>query len=225
MKAKKSRIPGVVSLVADIVVGLVLGGFVAVLWLVAKPAVILDVPAAPAPAGTAVDRHRVDFIQGRVAPIRNSEWVAKERAFISSTPGSLQLLEQDVNRWISTNFGDADRSVKWAAANLEVKPETPSVRFDGAVTQIGMPIRVTILGAERRLVLQTQGAFVARGKQQVFVPKRVYVGSCPFPVALGGGYIYEKCAGSFVVTDGVKKAWAAIEDIRIEESRMKVAIR
>jgi hypothetical protein len=225
LKEKRSRIPRVVALAADIVVGVFLGGFIAIAWLVAKPAVLLDAPPPPAAAGTSVDRHRVDYIHGRVAPVRNSEWVAKERAFITSTPGSLQLLEQDVNRWMTANFGEADRSVKWAGLNVEVHPELPSFRFDGSETQIGLPIRFVFMGAERRVVLQTRGGFVVRGQSQVFQPRTVYVGSCPIPVALGGESIYKKFADGFVVTDEVRKAWGAIEDIRVEESRMKVAIR
>jgi hypothetical protein len=226
-KARKSNIGVAVSRLADLVVGIVLGVLIAAAWLITKPVIEVEpgMPAAGPKAGAAADRHRVQFVHGRMAPVRNADWVAKEKAFAARTPGSMQLLEQEVNRWFAQTCGDADRSVKWPSFGIEINPEVPTVRFDGSLTQIAMPVTLAVMGAQRKIVLQAWGQFVSRGGAQAFVPERLCVGSCPVPADFGGAWLYDRIARSLAVSDDVAKSWAAVGSIRVEDGRMRMTIQ
>jgi len=107
---------------------------------------------------------------------------------------------------------------------MTLGPRVPTVRLDGDEMELSVEIAVDREGGSRSLVAQARGRFVAQGDRQVFVPRKIYLGSCPLPWNLGGRQLYEKFLGLHPVADNVGAAWAAVSQATVADSRLHLVV-
>lgn len=205
----------------QMVFGLIGGVLIAALWLALKPVTILDAPPATAEAKT--DRHEVQYVRGRPAG-RGTQGARKQKAFFDRTPGTLVFAEEDVNRWLGSVYDSKERTIRVEGIDLTLGPRVPSVRLVNDEMEIGLEIGMDRAGGVRTLVAQARGRFVSQGGQQVFVPRQIYVGSCPLPWNLGGRMVYEKLKALYPISDYVQGAWSALDTATIEKGRLQLVV-
>jgi hypothetical protein len=217
------EIPGLFSTLVAAVLSIAFGMVLAALGLVLKPVAIRDAGAPPPANQPPAGRHDVVYLPGR-EPLgaRSPEWEAKRRQFNAQTSNGVMLTEQDINRWISVNYGDIDRTFKVEAYQFEVRPGLPTVRLDGDMTHIGIVSDVIFGEDKSKFVVQAEGRFEKVESGFVFVPGKIYFGSCPVPMMLVGPRLYAWLSRPFPVKEDMGKAWSAVKDVTIAESRMKL---
>lgn len=217
---------GVVSTALETIFGIILGVLIAMAWLVFKPVTIASATPAPSKAADEgpPERHAVVYITGRSGGSgRSSQTTAKQRAFLQRTPGVLAVSEEDVNNWIGTTYRSLDLSRKWDTYSTEIHPSMPLFRFVDSEVEIGMTYDAACFGAKRTFVVQTRGVFEKQNGEEVFVPHKMYVGSCPLPAG-PAGWVYHKIAAQFAVPDEAKAAWAAVQEAKVEKDKLDLTI-
>lgn len=219
---KKEKRGRVVTLkIIGALCGIAVGVVIAAVWLVFKPVAIADAP--PKDEGGEHAPHSVTYVRGRESPVSPSRWRARQRAFLRSDPRGVELREQDLNRWFATEFAGTDRATKWDAISSEFSPGLPLFRFDGDVVEVGTVNKLNLMDSiETSLVVQAKGSFERHGKRFLYVPKELLIGSCPVPTGFLRGLLFNAFAGGFALPDPTAEAWATINDITVEQSRMKL---
>jgi hypothetical protein len=217
------EMPGLLSTVLVALISALFGVALAAFGLVLKPVAVRQLSAPAVANALAPERHDVVYTPGREpVGLRSPEWEAKRRAFNAKSTNGVMLTEQDVNRWISMAYGEVDRTFKLESYELEIRPGLPMARFDGSVMHFGMLSDVKQGESKTKFVVQAEGDFQNRDGRFVFVPKKLFVGSCPVPMQLVGPRIYDWFARPFVVPEDVAKTWAAAKDVTVSESRLKI---
>lgn len=205
----------------QLVFGLIGGVLICAVWLAFKPVTIVDAP--PAETRKAVDRHEIIYVRGKPAN-RGPQGARKQKAFLDRTPGELIFVEEDVNRWISSTYGPIDYTVKVESLGLVVVPRPPLVRMIGDELEVAVEVAMERSTIKRTFVAQTRGKFVQRDDGPVFVPLKVYLGSCPLPWNLGGRILYEKMTALYPVPENVTTAWSAVGHAAVVENRLHLAV-
>ncbi|MGH8018623.1 MAG: hypothetical protein ACREIA_10075 [Opitutaceae bacterium] len=221
---KKDQESGVAMLVAEAILGVLLGAVFACVWLAIRPVSIVD--ALPKDKEeTVARRHEVTYVSGREAPLRQSQWKRKQRAFLKQDPNGVELLEQDVNRWVATEFGALELNKKWETYSLEYHGGLPNFRFDGERAHAGLVNEVSAFEIERKLVVQAEGAFRQHDGRFEFVADRMLVGALAIPGKTLRTLLADWFVGGFAVSDAFAKSWSEVDDVKIEEGRMKLGFR
>lgn len=224
MKRKPTiELPGIFSTAAMVVLCVLLGILLAAVGLALKPVAIRESAAPVAADQPAPGLHDIAYVPGR-EPYggRSPEWEAKRRAFNAQSSHGVVLTEQDINRWVSTTYGEIDRTFKVEAYEFEVRPGLPTFRLDGTAAQIGIISDVKFGEAKTKFVMHTFGGFEKREDHFEFVPQKIYVGSCPIPMFLVGPRVYRAIANGFPLPPELEANWRALKDVRLEESRLKL---
>ncbi len=221
---KKGQESGFAMLVAEAILGVLLGGAFASVWLAIRPVPVVDAPPK-IEEGEAPRRHQVAYVSGRETPLRQSQWKRKQRAFLEQDPKGLELAEQDVNHWIATEFGALELGRKWETYGLEYQGGLPKFRFDGDRACVGLVTEVKAFQNERKLVVQAEGSFQERGGSFQFVPDRMLVGALPIPSGILRSVVADWLIGSLTISEPFAKGWSQVDDVKIEEGRMKVGFR
>jgi len=219
---KKEQNSGVAMWIAEAILGVFIGGAVAAAWLAIQVVTVVDAPPKPV-KGEVPARHSVVYVNGRETPLRQSQWQKKQRAFLEKDPKGIELQEQDVNRWVATEFGAVDRTMKWESFGVEYRGDLPRFRFDGETVKVGMISDLTVPGsAGRKLVVQAAGTFQRRNGGFRFVPKSMLIGALPVPFETLRNKVGDLFLGSLVASNAFLECWNAIAEIEVEEGRMKV---
>jgi hypothetical protein len=211
-------------MVAEVVLGIGLGAVLAAAWLATRPVTIVDAP--PKPSDRVPARHETIYVAGRESPVRQSHWQAKRAAFLSSDEKGVELVEQDANRWLAVEFGSMDLTREWESFGVTYKGALPRFRFDGEAVQVGLVEELAVFGGSaRRIVVQAIGRFEKDGMAFVFAPSTMRIGALPIPFAP----LRKALAGLFVSSlrpsDEFAAAWASVDDLRVEEGKMKLGFK
>ncbi len=215
-------IPGPLAIILQILSGAACGVLIAGIYLAFKPVKMVDASTAAAAKETPGERNVVTYIPGNPGHPSGQQWRVRERAFVEKAPTGVAIIEQDVNRWVATTYGSSDRRVKFDEYDLEIDPGLPLFRINGSDFQIGLEYRVTWGEADKSVVTQARGRFEKSGDRHVFVPTKVYVGSCPLPGPLGKMFV-GKFVGAYPVPDNVEASWKAVTSVKVEENQLKLA--
>lgn len=217
-KSSKSR--DALTLSLQLVLGIIVGVLICAGWLMQKPVTITDTP--PKADRERTDRHEIVYVRG--LPGVGKQGDRKHKAFLARTPGEITFTEQDVNRWLTGAYGSKERTFPIKGTGVTLGPRVPAVRLAGDELQIGLEIGVDREGSARTVVVQAHGRFIAKDGRQVFVPRQVYLGSCPLPWNLGGRLLYERIASLYPTTENVNRAWAAVSHAAVVENRMQLVV-
>lgn len=223
MRKYHHEVPGPFGIVLQILSGAIVGLLIAGVYLALKPVKLSD---GAAPAGKAdevtLGRNVVTYVPGNPGHPQGQQWRQRERAFLEQAPTGVALGEQDVNRWLATTYGSADRRVTLESYGFEMEPTVPLCRVDGSEFQLGVEYHCKLGKSKKMIVAQARGRFEKDGDRHVFVPTTVYLGSCPLPGKLGA-MLVEKLSAPYPVPQNVAATWKAVTSAKVEENQLKLA--
>jgi len=196
-----------------------LGVFIGGVYLINKP--VNEVKRMPAEDDI---QPGVYYVDGRRSGIDGAGWVAKRNEIISEAPFEFTLNEQELNQWSSSSFGERRKELSVELGSAKIEPGIPLFRVAESSVQVGVPIEISGLGENRRIILQATGTFVAgtdRGPH--FQPDTVYLGSCRIPNFQGvSSLVVSGLAGAMGVPEDVNAAWPSITTAQVDGDAVKL---
>jgi hypothetical protein len=206
--------------ILDVGLGISMGCLFAAVYLALKPVSIRDggeKPGAKEPA-----RHEITYVRGRSGLVRTSVIETKKNSFLTRDRAGVELVEEEINRWISTEYGNDARSAEYEDFEAEFKADVPVFKVRGDETHVGMVFDLSVLGYTRKVVLQAAGAFQREGGRFVYVPEKMYVGSCPVNVPYLSRRIFDAIYDRFEVSSDLSAAWADVRGLVVEAGALKL---
>lgn len=212
--------PSLTEVILGAILGLLAGVAVACIYLVFKPVpMVKEIPKEPA-------RGMVYYLPGSESKAKSRTWEAKQKQFLAGTP--VTVVEDELNAWMTTLQSPAAKPAAPGAAAPApegyVIPGPLNFRLIDGKLQIGLPCTLNWYGLATDVTVQMIGVFRESGAEFVFVPEKVYLGSCPLHVvpALPGllvNHILEKQK----IPDETRAAWAKLKAVSIEGATLKLA--
>lgn len=206
--------PSWTEVILGAILSLVLGVVLAAVFLVLKPVeTVREMPKEPNPSV-------VYFLEGTRDSNRSRQATAKQRTFVEG--GTVVLNEDELNVLASpaTPPKKAD-----AAPEQMLTAGSPNFRIREGVMQIGVPVRVSVAGIDRRVIVQARGGFEKRGDVFVFSPDELYVGSCPvqrLPVV--SGLVMDRFLTGANVPEELAAAWRNVSEVKVEDSSLQLTM-
>ena len=189
------------------------GTFIAAVYLLIKP--VNEVKRMPAEEDI---KPGVYYVEGQRSGIDGAAWVAKRNELISEAPFEFALNEQEFNQWSSMSFRERRKDLMVEYGSTKIEPGIPLFRIADDSLQVGIPIEISGVGENRRIILQATGTFVEgkdRGFQ--FQPETVYLGSCRIPNFQGiSSLVVSGLAKMMGIPDDVQAAWPTITSAQVE---------
>lgn len=206
--------------IVDVALGITMGCLFAATYLALKPVAIRD--GAERSGEKEKERHEVTYIRGRSGLVRTSVIDAKKTSFLSRDRAGVELSEEEINRWISTEYGNSPRTAEYEDFEAEFRADVPVFKVRGDETEVGMVFDLSVLGVTRKVVLQAAGAFQREGGRFVFVPEKMYVGSCPVNIPYLSRRIFNAVYDRFEVSSDLSEAWADVRGLAVEGGLIKL---
>lgn len=164
------KTPGIFEIFFGVVLSVVLGGLLAAVFFICKPVeVVRTLPKEPA-AGVRY------FVEG--APGGGATWERKA-AMVEAGGGEVSFTESELNAWSDKSFETAKVDAAAKAESAMILMGKPNFRIAGASLQVGQVNEVVFFGMERKLVLQSKGAFTRKANGWAYVPQEIYLGGLP----------------------------------------------
>lgn len=195
------------------------GAFFAAVFLIVKP--VNEVKRMP---GEDDIKPGVYYIEGQRSGIDGAGWVTKRNEIISETPFEFTLNEQEFNQWSSLSFGERRKELKVELGKAKIEPGIPLFRIADDSFQVGIPVEISGIGENRRIILQAVGTFVEeRDRGFKFQPEKVYLGSCRIPNFQGiSSHVIRGLAKVMSVPEDVRAAWPSITMAQVEGNVVKL---
>jgi hypothetical protein len=152
----------------------------------------------------------------------------------------VRLTEEDLNAWSASMAPDAPPPEKKPATPPKAGakpagppapeglfiPSVPNFRIVEGKLQIGMKCTLNWNGMMTDVILQATGGFRRDPEGYVFVPDKVYLGSCPvhlLPAAAGPLVAY--ITAHEKAPDAIRTAWAKLGSVAIDGNFLKLAVQ
>lgn len=225
MRHYTHEVPGPFGIIIQILSGAAVGLLIAGVYLALKPVKVVDAKAAAETAKAAAaagERNVVLYTPGNPGHPSGLQWKNRENAFLNKASTGVAASETDLNRWVATTYGSADRRVEYKDFDVSIEPLPPLFRLSGSEMQVSFEFRCMHGKESKSVVAQAKGHFEKQGDRQVFVPTSVHLGSCPLPGPIGT-MLMEKLGAAYPVPDAVAASWKAVTSAKVEESTLKLA--
>ncbi len=206
--------PSWTEVILGAILSLLLGVALAAVFLVLKPVeTVREMPKEPNP-------DVVYFLEGTRDSNRSRQATAKQRTFVEG--GTVVLNEDELNVLASPatppKKADVDPEQMLTAGS-------PNFRIREGVMQIGVPVRVSVAGIDRRVIVQARGGFEKRGDVFVFSPDELYVGSCPLQrLPVVSGLVMKTFLAGANVPEELAAAWRNVAEVKVEDSSLQLTM-
>jgi hypothetical protein len=88
--------------------------------------------------------------------------------------------------------------------------------------QIAVPVTVSVLGLEQKIVVQSEGAFVKNGDMFAYEPATIFIGACPVHrVPYLATYAREKVLAQ-KIPEPLAASWAKLASVAIEDKTLRL---
>lgn len=197
----------------------VIGVVLAAAYFVFKPvARVKEIPKEPAP-------DMVYYIEGSRDYSNARRLIAKEKFFVRG--GTVVVNEDELNTAANPVTAPVAPGTEPAPPAALLTPGPPNFHIQGGVMQITVPVRVKwdLAFLDQTVLVQARGGFVRQGDTIAFVPKTVYVGSCPverLPRAVD--FVMRKFFDTQPVPPDIAAAWGKLADVTIEGSTLRLTM-
>ncbi len=229
--------PSMLEVGLGAVLGLLVGVLVASIYLVFKPVqTVKEMPKEPS-------RSMVYYLPGSESSAKSRGWEAKQKQFLAG--GRVQLVEDELNAWVSSLASPAPAPAKPAKPAAKpkpgekppAKPDTPApegfiiparpnFRIIGDKLQIGLKCTLNWYGFMTDVTVQATGGFRKEGDLFVFAPDTVYLGSCPLHMLpWASPALITHIIANEKVPDEFSAAWAKLTQVSIEGGSLKLAVQ
>jgi hypothetical protein len=199
----------------SVIVGVVL----ATAYFVFKPVTkVKELPKEPV-AGT------VYYIEGSRDYGNARRLAAKQKFFLRG--GSVVLNEDELNSAANPVTAPLPPGTEPPPPANGVTPGAPNFRIHDGLLQVAVPVRYKYdaFAIDQTLLVQAIGTFARRGEGIVFVPKKMYVGSCPLekmPQAME--FLMKKFFDKQTFPPDIVAAWSKLSEVTIEGSTLKLTM-
>jgi hypothetical protein len=210
--------PSWAEIILGIVLSLGLGIVLGIGVMVARPVeTVKELPKEP-------DAKVVYYIEGSKDAAKARQAPAKRAAFAKGQ--SVSLNEDELNTLASTpppapptKAGEAPPPAPAAGA---VAPGTPNFRIRDGEMQVGVPVTISAIG--QKVIVHGKGNFAKEGDKFVFVPNKLYVGSCPVErIPILSRYVRNKLLVVDQLPEDVAAAWPKLTNVTIEGNLLTLA--
>mgnify|MGYP001226923089 CR=1 FL=1 len=203
--------PSWTEVILGAILSLLLGAVLAAVVLVLKPvSTVRELPKEP-------DPKTVYYIEGTRDSGRARQASAKQRALLE---GGTAVLNEDELNALAT---PATSKSADAPAEQMLTAGSPNFRIRDGVMQMGVPVRVSVAGLDRRVIVQARGGFEKRGAGFVFVPDELYLGSCPVQrLPIVSGWVMNKLVAGAETSEGLAGAWSRASEVKVEGDSLHV---
>ncbi|MBA3849006.1 MAG: hypothetical protein C0502_03295 [Opitutus sp.] len=220
--------PSTVEVALGAVLGLLLGGVFAAVYLVFKP--VTAVKERPKEPAKGVIYH----LSGKTDGNKARNWQSKATTFVNG--GSIIVTEEELNAWAASLNGAPAAPAKPAAAPAAPPPAggTPAsndfisasglnFRLDGDKFHVSQKVLLNYYGIAKEVVMQAEGGFARSGDGFAFKPERVYLGSCPLHLLPGmTPALVRALVAKQKVSDDFRAAWVKISDMAVDGGLLKI---
>lgn len=206
------------------VLSLVLGGTIAVVYLIIKPVeVVREMPKEPV-------KGAVYYLEGSKDSSRGREWLAKRRQFVAGQ--SVTVTEEELNTAFASIAGDKSKPkagppAKDAApaSNPVMSPGAANFRIRNGKLQIGVPVTFNILGLTRDVPVFASGKFEKKGDHFVFEPETYHIGSLAaerLPVL--PNFMTGRILAAQPVPEDIATAWTKLSGVAVEDRTLRLSM-
>lgn len=215
---RELRGPSWAEVIFGAVLSLVLGVVLAVVYLALKPVTtVRELPKEPA-------ADAVYYLEGSRDGTKARQASAKQTAFVRG--GSVVLSEDEVNSLLAASQKPAGKEAAAAGdapAERWFTPDTPNVRIRDSVLQIGVPVRLSVLGWQQTVLVQARGGFMRQGDMFVFAPETFYVGGCPLQrIPAVAGFLTGRILAGLNLPAEMVTAWRKLSGVALEGSTLRL---
>lgn len=215
--------PSTTEVALGAVLGLGSGLLAACVFLVFKP--VAEVREMP-PEDKQV-RGTIYYIPGSESSGKGRSWSAKEKQLLAGR--SVELVEDELNAWASSTFAapPAAKPGEAAASGGGIfQPGKPNFKIADGKLRIGFKCFVNWFGLGKDVYVITTGGIVRSGDGFVFVPESVYLGSCPVHLLPAVPRpLVAHLLGKKKVPDELKSAWAKVDEVTLEGTKLTLTIQ
>lgn len=200
----------------------VLGVVLAAGYFVFKPVTkVKELPKEPIP-GT------VYYIEGSRDYSNARRLIAKEKFFIKG--GSVVVNEDEINSAanpVTAAAPGAAPGTEPPAPATVISAGAPNFRIHDGALQITVPVRLKydLVSVDTVVLIQATGTFSRKGESIVFVPKTMFVGSCPVTrIPRAVDFIMKKFFESQPIPPDLAAAWSKLVDVTVEGSTLRLTM-
>ncbi len=212
--------PRGIEVILAAVLSIVLGVVLAAGYYVFKPVTrVKELPKEPV-ADT------VYYIEGSRDYSNARRLVAKQKFFLKG--GSVVVNEDELNAAASPVTAPvAPGSQPEPAPTTMVTPGAPNFRIHDGLVQISVPVRIKVdmIYLDTTVLVQATGGFLRRGSTFAFVPKTVYVGSCPVDrIPRAVEFVMKKIYEAQPIPEDIAAAWSKLADVTVEGTTLRLTM-
>ena len=211
--------PGWAEVILGAVLSVVIGVALAAAYFTFKPvARVKEIPKEPEP-------YMVYYIEGSRDYSNARRLTAKEKFFIRG--GTVVVNEDELNTAANPVTAAVVPGSEPAPPTTLFTPGPPNFHIQNGVMQITVPVRVKwdLAFLDQTVLVQARGGFARQGDTIAFVPRTMYVGSCPverLPRAMD--YLMRKFFDTQPVPPDIAAAWSKLADVTVEGSTLRLTM-
>lgn len=211
--------PSLTEVALGALLGLLAGVLMASGYLVFKPVEVIKAPPEEPSIST------VYYQAGSESSAKSRGWQAKQQKFVAGQP--IVVVEDELNAWAASMrkpSAPKKEGQEAPAAEGILIPDVPNFRFVENKLQIGLKCTLNWYGLARDVTVQAVGDFRKSGSEFVFVPDKIYLGSCPVHLIPGvSGLLVSQLITRSNIPDEIRAAWAQLGAVSIEGDTLTLA--
>ena len=211
--------PSWTEVILGALLSMVLGVVLSATYFVFKPVTkVKELPKEPIP-GT------VYYIEGSRDYSNARRLTAKQKFFAKG--GSVVVNEDEINSAANPVVAPLPPGTEAPPPPGPMTAGAPNFRIHDGAVQIAVPVRIKwdLANLDTIVLVQATGNFARRSESIVFVPKTVYVGSCPvdrLPRAVD--FVMKKFYESQPVPADIAASWAKLSDVTVEGTTLRLTM-
>ncbi len=220
-KTEQQKGPKLYEVVIGAILSLILGGLLAVIYLVLQP--VEEV--AQFPPEEAREKGKVYFKPGQVGRAGEFNWRPKQAAFEAGASGTIELVEQEINQWVSVEFSDLEDEDYPDAGMFFIAPRSLNFRVGDGRFQIASDLDWTVFGYTHTLKAHAIGTFVRGNGSFAFEPEEMYIGGFTVPrTGDFGPTLIRRVVEVLDPSQDLRESWAAVSEVSIVEDQLILEI-
>lgn len=220
--------PGMSEILLSVVLSIVLGVALGAMLLILRPVIVAkEMPKDPV-------KGAVYYIEGSKDSSKAKQALAKRKSFAEGQ--SISVTEDEINALFTpaapaapapapAKAGEKKSDKKDAGSDTGVALGAPNVRMDNGDFQFGVPIAVSLLGLDEKVIVQSHGGFVKKETGFVYEPSTIYFGSCPVQrLPFLSNFVRKKALESQGLPEDIKASWDKLANVAVEGKTLKLTM-
>ena len=211
--------PSWTEVILGALLSMVLGVVLSAAYFVFKPVTkVKELPKEPIP-GT------VYYIEGSRDYSNARRLTAKQKFFAKG--GSVVVNEDEINSAANPVTTPQAPGTEAPPPPSAVSAGAPNFRIHDGVVQIAVPVRLKwdLANLDTVVLVQATGNFARKGDSIAFVPKTVFVGSCPVDrIPRAVDLVMKKFYESQPVPADIAASWAKLADVTVEGTTLRLTM-